>query len=67
MLTKKTIQIKRYLDDKTKIIDVPLTALLEAKQDFALMSGDEVSIKTISGSIPDDRIHRWSGRLTWYL
>lgn len=44
---KKTIQIKRYLDDKTKIIDVPLTALLEAKQDFALMSGDEVSIKTI--------------------
>ncbi|MBP8097502.1 MAG: SLBB domain-containing protein [Saprospiraceae bacterium] len=44
---KKSIQIRRYVDDIEKIIDVPLKELMDAKDDFTLLSGDVVSIKTI--------------------
>jgi protein involved in polysaccharide export with SLBB domain len=42
-----SLQVKRFIDDKEKIIDVPYKALKESGRDFELVSGDVVVIKII--------------------
>ena len=44
---QKSIQVKRFLEDKEKIIDVPYKELKDKKDDFTLLSGDVVTIKNI--------------------
>ncbi|HNR06607.1 MAG TPA: SLBB domain-containing protein [Saprospiraceae bacterium] len=45
---RKNIQVRRFIDDKPQIIDVPLRTLLDEKSDFTLMSGDLVQIASIT-------------------
>lgn len=44
----RNIQIKRYVNDEERIIDVNLGELLRANEDFELMNGDLIDIKPIS-------------------
>jgi polysaccharide export outer membrane protein len=44
----RNIQIKRYINDEERIIDINLGDLLQSKEDFNLMNGDIVNIATIS-------------------
>ena len=44
----KNIQIRRYIDDEEKIIDVNLGELLKSEEDFRLLNGDIVNISPIS-------------------
>jgi protein involved in polysaccharide export with SLBB domain len=41
------LQVKRFVNDKEKIIDIPYNDLKTSGRDFDLMNGDVVSIKTI--------------------
>ncbi|MEY4933688.1 MAG: hypothetical protein RIS64_47, partial [Bacteroidota bacterium] len=43
-----TLQVKRFINDKEKIIDIPYSDLKASGRDFDLMNGDVVSIKGIS-------------------
>jgi protein involved in polysaccharide export with SLBB domain len=45
-----TLQVKRFVNDKEKIIDIPYNDLKTSGRDFDLMNGDVVSIKTIPKS-----------------
>jgi protein involved in polysaccharide export with SLBB domain len=45
-----TLQVKRFVNDKEKIIDIPYNDLKTSGRDFDLMNGDIVSIKTIPKS-----------------
>ena len=51
---QKSIQLKRFVNDKESIIDVPLRDLIENKNDFTLLSGDVVNIRDIP--LPTDLI-----------
>lgn len=58
---QKMIQVKRYIDDEEKIIDVPFKELVNTKGDFKLISGDLVSIKTIP--LPVEQVVSIIGRV----
>ncbi|MEP7322794.1 MAG: SLBB domain-containing protein [Saprospiraceae bacterium] len=58
---QKSIQVKRFVDDKESIIDVPLKDLKDKKDDFTLMSGDIVSIKNIP--LPAEAVVYIEGRV----
>jgi len=47
---QKEIQIKRIINDEETIIDVPMKTLFETGQDFVLLNGDVVTIKSIPKS-----------------
>jgi protein involved in polysaccharide export with SLBB domain len=42
-----SIQIKRFVDDKEKILDVDFRKLVKSSSDFKLLNGDEVVVKFI--------------------
>jgi protein involved in polysaccharide export with SLBB domain len=42
-----TLQVKRFVNDKEKIIDIPYSDLKASGRDFDLMNGDVVTIKAI--------------------
>ncbi|MEM1322167.1 MAG: SLBB domain-containing protein [Bacteroidota bacterium] len=44
---RNNIQIKRYVDDEERLIDVNLSQLLSNGQNFPLLSGDEVIVNVI--------------------
>lgn len=44
----RNIQVRRYVDDEEKIIDVNLGELLQKQDDFRLINGDVVNISPIS-------------------
>lgn len=58
---QKSIQVKRFVDDKEKIIDVPYKELVNVKSDFKLLGGDVVSIKNIP--LPTEQIVTIDGRV----
>ncbi len=58
---QKSIQVKRFVDDKEKIIDVPYRELLALKSDFKLLGGDVVTIKKIP--LPTEQIVSIYGRV----
>ncbi|MEL6945995.1 MAG: SLBB domain-containing protein, partial [Bacteroidota bacterium] len=43
----KEVQVKRIVNDEEKIIDVPMKSLFDAGEDFVLLTGDIVTIKSI--------------------
>ncbi|MDZ4707119.1 MAG: SLBB domain-containing protein [Saprospiraceae bacterium] len=50
----KSIQIKRFIDDKEIILDVPLRELMDRKEDFTLLGGDVVNIRRIP--LPSEQV-----------
>ncbi|HRI59232.1 MAG TPA: SLBB domain-containing protein, partial [Saprospiraceae bacterium] len=48
---RELIQVQRFVDDKRVLIDVNLKEILANKQDFDLMNGDEVIVRTIAAPI----------------
>jgi protein involved in polysaccharide export with SLBB domain len=58
---QKSIQVKRFVDDKEKIIDIPYKELKDKKDDFTLLSGDVVTIKNIP--LPIESVVAIDGRV----
>lgn len=48
---REIIQVQRFIDDKRVLIDVNLKDILSSKQDFALLNGDEVIVRSIPSPI----------------
>ena len=48
---KEVVQIERFTDNKQILIDVNLTQLLDAKEDYDLISGDLIRIKSLTKEI----------------
>lgn len=48
---REILQVRRFVDDKQVLIDVDLKKLKAAGQDFTLLNGDEVNIRTIPNPI----------------
>jgi protein involved in polysaccharide export with SLBB domain/ribosomal protein L12E/L44/L45/RPP1/RPP2 len=47
----EVIQVRRFINDKQVLIDVNLKVLINAKQDFSLLNGDEVIVRDIPTEI----------------
>ncbi len=48
---REVIQVRRFTDDRQVLIDVNLKEILDAKQDFPLLNGDEVVVRAIPSPI----------------
>ena len=48
---REVVQVKRFSDDRQVLIDVNLKKLLADKQNFVLLNGDSVFVKTIPNTI----------------
>jgi len=48
---REVVQVQRYVDDRQVLIDVNLKSLLQQKQDFVLINGDEVVVRSILSPI----------------
>ena len=48
---RQVVQVQRFTGDKQVLIDVNLKEILDKKQDFILLNGDEVAIRTIPSPI----------------
>lgn len=57
----KSIQLRRFVNDKEAIIDVPLRDLIDNKSDFTLLAGDVITIRTIP--VPTEMIVTIEGML----
>ncbi|MEP7266509.1 MAG: SLBB domain-containing protein [Saprospiraceae bacterium] len=57
----KMMQVKRFVDDKEQIIDIPYKELRDSKKDFLLLNGDVVTIRTIP--LPIEQVVSIEGRV----
>ncbi len=48
---QEVIQVRRYINDIQVLIDVNLKNLLQTKEDFTLLGGDEVIVRAIASAI----------------
>ncbi len=48
---REVVQIQRYINDKKVLMDVPLQDILDQKQDYTLLNGDEVIVRVIPSPI----------------
>lgn len=48
---REVVQVQRFENDRQVLLDVPLSSLLAQKQDFALLNGDEVIVRSIPSPI----------------
>lgn len=53
---REVVQVQRFIDDKQVLIDVQLKNLLDNKQDFVLLNGDEVIVRIIPSPIENTAI-----------
>lgn len=48
---REVVQVQRFENDRQVLLDVPLRTLLAQKQDFVLLNGDEVIVRSIPSPI----------------
>jgi len=48
---REVVQVQRFENDRQVLLDVPLNSLLAQKQDFVLLNGDEVIVRSIPSPI----------------
>jgi protein involved in polysaccharide export with SLBB domain len=48
---REAAQVRRFVDDKQVLIDVNLKSVLEKKENFTLLNGDEIILKTIPTTV----------------
>lgn len=44
----EVIQVRRYVENRQVLIDIPLRELVAQKSDFPLLNGDEIAVRTVT-------------------